>query len=420
MLSEKIIALLICNYLISKGNGSEGSYDDTELRNLINELEINKSDKSAVYTKTETEDLIVSKIAEIVADAPEDFNTLKEMSDWIASHENDASAMNSAIQTNANNISDLQTDKVGFTNYATSSTTGVVKISYGLSCDKNGNLTTRYATEKEIINESSEHTIISPGNSKYLMSSYGITSKTQITDMGNKLESLENYDDTAIKSDIANLQTKKADKSDVYTKTETDNALNKKVDKVENMGLSSNNFTNEDKNKLDSLENYNDANLKNDIAVNKSAIGIKVKNLLKPVWHEQTINGITLVKNDDGTVTLNGTATADASFYCSGLSDNLTAGNYICSGCPSGGNASNGYSMYFGDGLWDTGKGVKATDTLPIYGRIIIRSGCTVENLTFYPMIRYADIIDDTYEPYQDDLQTQINAILTRLDSAGI
>lgn len=70
-----------------------------------------KAEKSDVYTKTETDSQITAKIAEVVANAPEDFDTLKEMSDWIAGHENDAAAMNSAIQTNAGNISDLQTSK---------------------------------------------------------------------------------------------------------------------------------------------------------------------------------------------------------------------------------------------------------------------------------------------------------------------
>ena len=62
--------------------------------------------KSADVTKE-----ITDKVAEIVADAPEDFNTLKEMSDWIANHENDASAMNSAIQDDKSAITTLQTDK---------------------------------------------------------------------------------------------------------------------------------------------------------------------------------------------------------------------------------------------------------------------------------------------------------------------
>ena len=62
--------------------------------------------KSADVTKE-----ITNKVAEIIADAPEDFNTLKEMSDWISNHENDASAMNSAISDNKNAITALQTGK---------------------------------------------------------------------------------------------------------------------------------------------------------------------------------------------------------------------------------------------------------------------------------------------------------------------
>ena len=62
--------------------------------------------KSADVTKE-----ITNKVAEIVADAPEDLNTLKEMSDWIAGHEDDASAMNSAISDNKTAITALQTGK---------------------------------------------------------------------------------------------------------------------------------------------------------------------------------------------------------------------------------------------------------------------------------------------------------------------
>ena len=54
---------------------------------------------------------IIAEIAKVVADAPENLNTLKEMSDWIAGHENDASAMNSAISDNKTAITALQTGK---------------------------------------------------------------------------------------------------------------------------------------------------------------------------------------------------------------------------------------------------------------------------------------------------------------------
>ena len=55
---------------------------------------------------------VTDEIAKVVADAPESLDTLKEISDWISSHESDASAMNSVIQTNKSDIATLKTDKV--------------------------------------------------------------------------------------------------------------------------------------------------------------------------------------------------------------------------------------------------------------------------------------------------------------------
>lgn len=52
---------------------------------------------------------VADKVAEIVAGAPEDLDTLKEISDWIAGHANDASAMNTAIKANSTAITALQT-----------------------------------------------------------------------------------------------------------------------------------------------------------------------------------------------------------------------------------------------------------------------------------------------------------------------
>lgn len=100
------------NFKCFSAKGGETTYDDTAIKADISNLQNEKADKSDVYTKTETDNKITEKVAEIVSDAPEDFNTLKEMSDWIASHENDASAMNSAIKANADSISALQSGKL--------------------------------------------------------------------------------------------------------------------------------------------------------------------------------------------------------------------------------------------------------------------------------------------------------------------
>ena len=56
---------------------------------------------------------VTAKIAEIVANAPEDLDTLKEIADWISSHANDAAAMNTQITENKNEISSLKTTVAG-------------------------------------------------------------------------------------------------------------------------------------------------------------------------------------------------------------------------------------------------------------------------------------------------------------------
>ena len=49
--------------------------------------------------------------------------------------------------------------------------------------------------------------------------------------------------------------------TEYYKKSEVDNLLNNKVDKVEGKGLSTEDFTTELKNRLNSLENYDDTAL---------------------------------------------------------------------------------------------------------------------------------------------------------------
>ena len=56
---------------------------------------------------------VADAVAQIVSDAPEAYDTLKEISDWISSHASDASEMNSAIQQNAADIGELETAVAG-------------------------------------------------------------------------------------------------------------------------------------------------------------------------------------------------------------------------------------------------------------------------------------------------------------------
>lgn len=82
------------------------TYDDTQVKADI------KTNKDAIDVLNGTGDGSVSKqvadaVANIVADAPEAYDTLKEISDWISSHASDASDMNSRINTNKEDIAKL-------------------------------------------------------------------------------------------------------------------------------------------------------------------------------------------------------------------------------------------------------------------------------------------------------------------------
>lgn len=63
------------------------------------------------------------------------------------------------------------------------------------------------------------------------------------------------------------------DLSNYYTKSETDNKLNTKVDKVTGKGLSTNDYTTVEKNKLATLSNYDDTAIKQQITDINTAIG---------------------------------------------------------------------------------------------------------------------------------------------------
>ncbi len=63
---------------------------------------------SDMYSKSEVFEIIVQKVAEIVAGAPADFDTLKEMYDWMISHADSAADMNTDITKNSKDISLLE------------------------------------------------------------------------------------------------------------------------------------------------------------------------------------------------------------------------------------------------------------------------------------------------------------------------
>ncbi len=98
----------IGNEIVSISQSSSTSADVTKA--YVDEQLGTKADKTELvdYAKTtEVTKTVTDEIAKVVADAPSSFDTLKEIADWIDTHEDSASAMNTAIQKNTKNITSL-------------------------------------------------------------------------------------------------------------------------------------------------------------------------------------------------------------------------------------------------------------------------------------------------------------------------
>lgn len=204
---------------------------------------------------------------------------------------------------------------------------------------------------------------------------------------------------------------------EVYTREEIDGLLAQKVTAVPDSGL----ITDEEREKLAVLENYNDSEVKSQTALNRSTLGYQRKNLLKNAAVSQTIRGMTFTVNKDGSVTANGTATATADISISTKLPILN-GDYTLTCCPAGGSADSYRAIariYDSEDnpltatLIDTGEGLTVTGSDDSYINVIIRisSGVTAENLTFRPMLRYAEITDGTYEPYKPSVEERLAAL---------
>lgn len=204
---------------------------------------------------------------------------------------------------------------------------------------------------------------------------------------------------------------------EVYTREEIDGLLAQKVTAVPGSGL----ITDEERDKLAVLENYNDSEVKSQTVLNRSTLGYQRKNLLKNAAVSQTIRGMTFTVNKDGSVTANGTATATADISISTKLPILN-GDYTLTCCPAGGSADSYRAIariYDSEDnpltatLIDTGEGLTVTGSDDSYINVIIRisSGVTAENLTFRPMLRYAEITDGTYEPYKPSVEERLAAL---------
>ena len=176
-----------------------------------------EANETAISTLNGTGDGSVKKavsdgIAEVVSGAPEDFDTLKEMSDWISTHETSASAMNSQIQDNKKAIDNHTLN--GDVHVTPENKTNWNKVSEKL--DKTGdasNVTTEFTTATTRSNLTTKEKLsISFGKiSKWFSDLKAVAFSGSYNDLSNKPTSLP-------ASDVSSWA--KASTKPTYTKAE--------------------------------------------------------------------------------------------------------------------------------------------------------------------------------------------------------
>ena len=130
------------------------------------------------------------------------------------------------------------------------------------------------------------------------------------------------------------------------------------------------------------------------------------KNLLPNNATSQVINGVTFTVNSDGSITANGTATANTNLELVHYLDMNICGGKIISGCNSGSFST--YYLYVQQAGSPYTIYARCTDQpviLPVVSgnawcRFYVISGTTLNNVTIYPMIRDSRITNPTYVPY--------------------
>lgn len=150
-----------------------------------------------------------------------------------------------------------------------------------------------------------------------------------------------------------------------------------------------------------------------DVSPLEHNLGVRVesKNIFPYPYTEttKTVNGITFTDNGDGTITANGTATGRATFWAA-VNIDYPNGDYVWSGCPSGGSQSTyainpfmkGKDGNFILNTLEYGSGVKASVTNGVSSvgfELRVYEGYTANNLVFKPMLE-RNTTKSGYTPY--------------------
>lgn len=197
--------------------------------------------------------------------------------------------------------------------------------------------------------------------------------------------------------------------------------------------------------------------LQSQVTKTQEVIGLGGNNLIPYPYKEttKTHNGITFTDNGDGSITVNGTATGEATFLLCGnnifpTSDEFATHphiNYSLTGCPQGGDYYTGYSLVIQrkdmastswGGMWETGDGYNFNNDYQssyndVYTSIFIRvaSGCTCNNVVFNPSLVNVDDVSNinfqaTLTPgngidinSNNVISAKVDGVTTQFDSNG-
>lgn len=169
-------------------------------------------------------------------------------------------------------------------------------------------------------------------------------------------------------------------------------------------------------------------------------ITVKSKNILINSITSHTFNGLRVTVNEDKSITINGTASANSRFYIknnvhtvnnSSLQE-LSNGTYIISGSPEG--SSDGtYSLSYTYKKTSTttsntlivpaGEEVTIDNTSSVYhlfaAFISVSSGTTLNNVTFKPMLRASGTTSE-YVPFEKSVTIPVDSQLFIGDSVSM
>ena len=198
--------------------------DITSIPSKVSEL----ANDSNYQTAEQISSTVTAEIAKVVANAPEDFDTLKEISDWIAGHENDASTMNSTISDNKTAITALQTDKADKSEIPTT----VAELTDSSSYAKKTDIPTTLPANGGNADTVNNHTVESnvPADAVFTDTTYESVTQTEdgLMSAADKAK-LDGVEEGATKT-LIDMELSSTSTNPVQNKVVTD-ALNNKADK---------------------------------------------------------------------------------------------------------------------------------------------------------------------------------------------